>query len=144
MEGKNLIAFTEIIALKQPWERAFDTLTVFLRPGEPKRPAEKAPAKTKRLAWLVDLTSGDVSVVEQSVKGAGWTGGRPVALKRLHQRDARLDYLTEHDQRLCRCVRKEQSWYDEGLYYLDDIPRCPLLPDIPMSTTPPIPASASN
>ena len=93
----------------QPWERAFDTLTAFLKPGQPKRPAEKAPGKAKRLAWLVDLACGDVSVVEQSAKGNGWTSGRPVALKRLHQPDARLDYLTEHDQRMRRCVRKEQG-----------------------------------
>ena len=92
----------------QPWERAFDTLTAFLKPAEPKRPAEKAPAKAKRLAWLVDLASGEVSVVEQSAKGSGWTGGRPVALKRLHQLDARLDYLTEHDQRMRRCLRKDK------------------------------------
>ena len=117
--GTDLIAFTEIVAFKQPWERAFDSLTEFLRPGEPKRPADKTPAKTRRLAWLVDLSSSEVSVVEQSMKGNGWTGGRPVALKRLHQRDARLDYFTEHDQRMCRCVRKEQGWYNDDHYYFD-------------------------
>ena len=107
--SKDLIEFTEIVSFKQPWERAFDTLTAFLRPGEPKRPADKSAAQTKRLAWLVDVSSAEVSAVEQSMKGNGWTGGRPVALKRLQMRDARLDYLTEHDQRMCRCVRKESG-----------------------------------
>ena len=125
--AKDLIEFTEIIAFKQPWERAFDTLTAFLKPGEPKRPAEKTPAKTKRLAWLVDLSSCEVSVVEQSMKGSSWTGGRPVALKRLHMRDARLDYLTEHDQRMCRCVRKEQDWYNDGYYHFDEYATLPAL-----------------
>jgi superfamily II DNA or RNA helicase len=125
--GETLIAFTEIIALKQPWERAFDTLTAFLSPVETKRPADKAPAKTKRLAWLVDLASSNVLVVEQSAKGGGWTSGRPLALKRLHQRDARLDYLTEHDQRMCRCVRKEQGWYGDGRFYFDGYATLPNL-----------------
>ncbi len=143
--GKDLIAFTEIVAFKQPWERAFDTLSEFLRPGEPKRAADKTPAKTQRLAWLVDLSSSEVSVVEQSMKGNGWTGGRPVALKRLHQRDARLDYFTEHDQRMCRCVRKEQGWYNDDHYYFDGYTRrCQHLPDIPTSTMPSAAASPSN
>ena len=55
--SKDLIEFTEIVSFKQPWERAFDTLTAFLRPGEPKRPADKSAAQTKRLAWLVDASS---------------------------------------------------------------------------------------
>ncbi len=125
--SKGLIAFTEIISFKQPWERAFDTLSAFLKPGEAKHPAAKAPAKNKRLAWLVGLTYGDVSVVEQSTKGNGWTGGRPVALKRLHQRDAKLDYLTEHDQRMCRCVRKENGWYGNESYYFDEYATLPAL-----------------
>ena len=125
--GKDLIAFAEIVSFKEPWERAFDTLTTFLRPGESKRPADKTPAKTKRLAWLVDLSSSEVSVVEQSIKGSGWTGGRPVALKRLHQRDSRLDYFTEHDQRMCRCVRKAQDWYDDGYYHFDEYATLPAL-----------------
>jgi superfamily II DNA or RNA helicase len=125
--GGSLIAFTEIISIMQPWERAFDTLTAFLKPAEPKRPAEKAPAKAKRLAWLVDLASGEVSVVEQSAKGSGWTGGRPVALKRLHQLDARLDYLTEHDQRMRRCLRKDKYLFGEGLYYFDEYATLPNL-----------------
>ncbi len=114
--GKDIVTFTEIVPFKQPWERAFDTLTAFLKPEERARPAEKAPAKAKRLAWLVDLSNGEVTVVEQSPKGSGWTGGRPVALKRLHQRDGKLDYMTDHDRRMCHCVRKEQSWYDDEHY----------------------------
>ncbi|MGO8780681.1 MAG: DEAD/DEAH box helicase [Rhodomicrobium sp.] len=125
--GKDLIAFTGIVPFKQPWERAFDTLAAFLTPGEPKRLVEKAPAKSKRLAWFVDLTNCEVTVAEQSPKGASWTGGRPIALRRLYQRDAKLDYLTDHDQRMCRCVRKEQSWYGDGEFYFDPYSTLPAL-----------------
>ena len=125
--GKDIVTFTEIVPFKQPWERAFDTLTAFLKPEERARPAEKAPAKAKRLAWLVDLSNGEVTVVEQSPKGSGWTGGRPVALKRLHQRDGKLDYMTDHDRRMCHCVRKEQSWYNDEHYYFDPYTALPAL-----------------
>ena len=125
--GKSIVAFVEIVPVMEPWERAFDTMTAFLKPQEPKRAAEKAPGKAKRLAWLVDYSEGEVSVVEQSAKGSGWTGGRPVALKRLYQLDARLDYLIEQDHRMRRCLRKEQVWYGDGEYYLDEYATLPSL-----------------
>ncbi len=125
--GKSIVAFTEIVALMEPWERAFDTMTAFLKPQEPKRPAEKTSGKAKRLAWLVDYSGGEVSVVEQSAKGCRWTGGRPVALKRLYQLDARLDYLIEQDHRVRRCLRKQQIWFGDGEYYLDDYATLPSL-----------------
>ena len=127
MGGKSITAFTEIVSLKEPWERAFETLTAFIKPRKEKRPAEKAPGKAKRLAWLVDLADGEVTVVEQSAKGSCWTGGRPIALRRLHQLDARIDYLTEHDHRMRRCLRKLQVWYGEGEYYFDEYATLPAL-----------------
>lgn len=125
--GETIIAFTEILSFKPPWERAFDSLAAFLKPEEPKRGGDKAPSKTKRLAWLVDPANGQVEAVEQSVKGKGWTGGRPVALKRLRERDARLDYLTEDDQRVLRCIRKEASWYNDESYAFDEYRTLPAL-----------------
>ena len=128
MGGETIIAFTEILSFKPPWERAFDSLAAFLKPEEPKRGGNQAPAKTKRLAWYVDLNSGEVEAVEQSVKGKGWTGGRPIALKRLRERDARLDYLTEDDKRVLRCIRKEAaSWYNENSYFFDEYRTLPAL-----------------
>ncbi len=125
--GKSIVAFTEIVSFMEPWERAFETLTAFIKPREEKRFAEKAAGKAKRLAWLVDLADGEVSVVEQSAKGSGWTGGRPIALRRLHQLDARIDYLTEHDHRMRRCLRKLQVWFGEGEYYFDECDTLPAL-----------------
>ena len=49
LPGKDLVAFTEIVSFKQPWERAFDTLTAFLAPSEPKRPAAPPPRKIASL-----------------------------------------------------------------------------------------------
>ena len=125
--GETIVAFTGIVSFKPAWERAFDSLTAFLKPEAPKQSADKTPPKAKRLAWLVDLTSNEVAAVEQSVKGSGWTAGRPIALKRLRERDARLDYLTEDDQRVLRCIRKETSWYNDYSYYFDEYRTLPAL-----------------
>ncbi len=57
--GESIVAFTEIVPVEEPWERAFDSLTAFIKPREEKRPAEKA-GKAKRLAWLVDYMEREV------------------------------------------------------------------------------------
>ena len=142
--GNSIVAFTEIVSLMEPWERAFDTLTAFLKPEEPKRSAEKASGKAKRLAWLVDFSDNEVAVVEQSAKGNGWTSGRPIALKRLHQLDARLDYLTDHDNRMRRCLRKEQVWLGDGHYYFDEYATLPNLVGHPNVYNAPTRASGSS
>lgn len=127
--GGEIIAFTEIVSFKPAWERAFDSLTAFLKPDAPKRATEKAPSKAKRLAWYVDLTSGTVEAVEQAAKGGTWTSGRPVALKRLHERDARLDYLIDEDRNVLRWLRKEaEGWYNNSHhYYFDEYRTLPAL-----------------
>ena len=41
-------------------------------------------------------------------------------MKRLHEQDPRLDYLTDHDRRVLRTIRKESSgWYGEESYWFD-------------------------
>ena len=87
-------SFTQLIQARQPWERALESLDAFLGADKP-RPTPKAPRKAKRLAWFVDRDTQDIAAAEQSAKGRdGWTDGRPVAMKRLHEQDPRLDYLT--------------------------------------------------
>ncbi len=122
------VAFTRLIQVRQPWERALESLDAFLsgasRPG-----TDKATPKTKRLAWFVDPETQHVEVAEQSAKGRdGWTDGRPVAMKRLHERDPRLDYLTEQDRAALRSIRKEiQGWYGEESYAFDTLRAIPAL-----------------
>jgi superfamily II DNA or RNA helicase len=115
------IRFTDIVQIRQPWERAFDNLANFLRSGS-LTPATAPPArKTKRLAWFIDTERKTVEALEQTVRGQnGWTGGRTVAMKRLHEQDPRLDYLTDQDRRALRTIRKETTgWYDEDHFYFD-------------------------
>jgi superfamily II DNA or RNA helicase len=117
-EGCCAIACTRIVQLRQPWERALESLDAFLgaRTSEPSR----AAAKTKRLAWFLDPATQQIEVAEQSARGAGWSDGRPVAMKRLHEQDPRLDYLTPQDRAALRAIRKESGgWYGEELYAFD-------------------------
>lgn len=114
--GGGVIAFSEIVHLRQPWERSFDTLANLLAPPAT-RPAPPEAKKSKRLIWLLDPQTRFVEALEQSVKGGGWTPGRAVAMKRLHEQDPRLDYLTDHDRRILRTIVKENvGWYSTETY----------------------------
>jgi superfamily II DNA or RNA helicase len=122
LDGRGGVAFTNIIQTLQPWERALESLEAFLGAEEGGGDAAKAPRKGKRLAWFLDPAADDVTAAEQSAKGRdGWTDGRAVAMKRLHEQDPRLDYLTPQDRVALRTIRKEAStgWYGEESFYFD-------------------------
>ena len=115
------VDFTRLIQVRQPWERALESLDAFLGGGTAKPAADKAPRKAKRLVWFLDPETQEIAVAEQSAKGRdGWTDGRPVAMKRLHEQDPRLDYLTEQDRKALRAIRKSTSgWYGEEAFEFD-------------------------
>ena len=118
------VRFTQIIQARQPWQRALESLDVFLGTGAAKAEAKSA-AKAKRLVWFVDPDTRDIAVAEQSSRGRdGWTDGRPVSMKRLYEQDARLDYLTVQDRAALRSIRKENpGWYDDETRYAFDTMR---------------------
>jgi superfamily II DNA or RNA helicase len=118
-EQGQVVAFTEIVQLRQPWERTFDSLANLITANAP-RSAPPGAKKSKRLVWLLDPAAKSIEALEQSVKGKDWTLGRSVAMKRLHEQDPRLDYLTDHDRRALRTITKSvQGWYDEEDYSFD-------------------------
>ncbi len=121
------VAFTQLVQMRQPWERALESLDALLGAGPSK--AASGPRKAKRLAWFLDPDTRSVEVAEQSAKGRdGWSDGRPVSLKRLHERDPRLDYLTEQDRAALRSLRKEGAgWYGDESYYFDALRTVPAL-----------------
>ena len=56
LKGEKIIAFSEIVACKPSWERAFDNLAAFLDPEAAAAAAAKAAApKAKRLAWMINI-----------------------------------------------------------------------------------------
>ena len=117
-----VVRFTEIVQTRQSWERALESLDAFLDAGAPKTEAAKAPRKAKRLVWFVNPDTREIEIAEQSTKGKdGWTDGRGVSMKRLHEQDPRLDYLTDHDRRALRTISKDggTGWYNPEIYHFD-------------------------
>ncbi len=114
------VAFTRLLVMRKPWERALENLAAFMDTSAPQATARSA-TKSKRLAWFLDPGTQHVEVAEQVDRGKGvWTDGRPVAKKRLHERDPRLDYLTEQDRVALRSIRKEGGgWHGEESYAFD-------------------------
>ena len=129
LDGTSGVAFTKIIETLQPWERALESLGAFLGGGESGSDTAKAPRKAKRLVWFLDPGTEEVTVAEQSAKGRdGWTDGRAVAMKRLHEQDPRLDYLTPQDRLALRSIRKDTAgWYGEDSYQFDTARTIPAL-----------------
>ena len=116
-----MVAFTGIVEARPPWERSLESLATVLQ-GTGSRPAAQTGVrKAKRLAWFVDPESQTVDVLEQSAKGRnGWSDGRNIAMKRLFEQDQRLTYLSDHDRRVLRTIRKETyGWYNEERYDFD-------------------------
>lgn len=81
------------------WERRLDSLTYLLR-------GDVAPA-TQRLVWLLDPTPPNLTPILQTPKGSGWTAGRAVALKRLHEAGPEQDWLSPQDRRVIATI----EWY---------------------------------
>src|SRR5208283_5458040 len=52
LDGGPLIAFTELVALQQPWERGLESLANFLGAGATARVAAPAAQKLRRLVWF--------------------------------------------------------------------------------------------
>ena len=130
-EGQ-VIAFTEIVHLRQPWERKFDNLANLLVSSAPRAAAPEGK-KSKRLVWLLDPEAKFIEVVEQSVKGGGWTPGRSVAMKRLYEQDPRLDYLGDQDRRALRTIAKEAGgWYGQEDFAFDVTRTLPALVGHPL------------
>jgi SNF2 family DNA or RNA helicase len=115
---KELICFTDCVHMGEDWERALNNLDHFFdRQG---LSPSQAP---KRLVWYFNPTNNGVEVLEQvwQTKG-GWSKGKAVALKRLHDKDPKLDYLTDDDKRVIKTLHLgSHGWYNQLSYGWDDL-----------------------
>lgn len=110
--------FLDIVPIRPAWDRALDKLQAFLAP--PAAAKAEAPVKSRRLIFLFDAATLEISPVEQTSKRVGWSGGRPVSLMRLFKRDANLDYLTPEDQKVLNAIKKHND-YHHDYYEIDGI-----------------------
>ena len=108
-----------LLPIKQPWEYIIDELHHLLT-GPVNAPDQPA-THTRRLVWLIDPTTQQIEVAEQSLrKNGGWSTGRPVSLKRLYHLDSQLDYLTPYDHAAMGGLRRETyDWYDHEDFFWD-------------------------
>jgi len=82
----------------------------------------EAAAKSRRLILLFNAATSEITALEQASKRDGWNSGRRVSLKRLHQRDPKLDYLSPEDQKVLNTIKNRYGfdYYDDG-YEIDRV-----------------------
>jgi hypothetical protein len=114
--------FPEIVPIRPAWERALDKLRSALAPTVDAK--SEAPVQARRLIFRLDANFHAIVAVEQTAKRGGWNAGRNVSLKRLHERDPKLDYLTAEDQAVVRTIAVTRNYY--GAEYDFDPVRAPL------------------
>ena len=135
--------------IAQPfWQLALVSLSGLGKSGKQAGAALEKPA---RLIWLLSFDEKHQHIFleprEQKRQSSGvWSKGRSVAMKRLALEQDRLDYLSEHDRRLCARIKayRDSGWYHNNVTYAfsEEMPTAlighPLLfaaqsPEVPLS-----------
>ncbi len=101
--------FLEIVPIRPSWERTLDKLQSVLAP--PVQAKVEAPSQARRLIFRFNAANLEISAIEQAAKRDGWNAGRSVALKRLRDRDPKLDYLTAEDQAPLSAIKANNSYH---------------------------------
>jgi superfamily II DNA or RNA helicase len=107
------VPLVDIVQRKDAWELSLNALLNLTVAPEAAAPKEA----TLRLVWMLNVlstTNWTVAPLEQKFTAKnGWTKGRSVALKRLHNA-GELAYLTPQDLKVCKAL--EVNYY-RGSYY---------------------------
>jgi SNF2 family DNA or RNA helicase len=115
---KGLIRFRDCVHMGEDWERALNNLDHFFD-----RQGSAASQGPKRLVWYFDPTHKGVEVLEQVQQArGGWSKGKAISLKRFHEKDLKLDYLTDEDKRVIKTPQFERhSWHYQPSYSWDNL-----------------------
>lgn len=112
----------DLLAVREPWEEALEALETQLGLLSAATPEA---AEGERLVWFVELMSRpgedvarflDVSPKIQKPRGAGWTKGRPIALKRLLDGSRDEPWMTSKDQAVLSHIDVRRDWYGSTEY----------------------------
>jgi superfamily II DNA or RNA helicase len=101
--------FSAVATDQNNWERSLKALQQVGTSGTAAAPAK---ANSSRMVWCI-LDNGaylTIQPIEQKLSTKGWSKGRNVALKRLMEEAAKLDYLTRQDIAVTACIKREQSY----------------------------------
>ncbi len=120
-EALGTVSMLHLIEPEARWQRSLKALMQLQTPEETQQAQSDEP--DERLIWEVSYNIGRYlslrPFLQKRNKSGAWTKGRPVALKRLYElhgdRDA-FPHLTEQDQALCRCIKRETSYGGRGRY----------------------------
>jgi SNF2 family DNA or RNA helicase len=105
---------------EQPWERQLNAL-INLQPA-----VNVEVVKESRLAWLVGwdphlgVRALEPREQKRDVQG-GWTRGRPLALKRLAENAAELDFLTAQDVQVAATIGAYRYYSGTGMRHEFDL-----------------------
>jgi hypothetical protein len=109
-----------LVGRADPWRLKLDALVRIRSAPAPEPPPAPKPEATLRLAWIVELHPAVPLLFnprEQKRNAKGWTGGRPIALERLHAAPGDYPYLSDQDRRvlahLVRNARRNYRGYEE-------------------------------
>jgi len=108
--------FMDILKIKQPWEYAIDQLQALIT--HPPVTSSVNPLLDKRLVWLIDPVTQEIEVSEQALQKMGrWSAGKAVSLKRLYNKDPKLEYLTAQDWHAITGLQYDSyAWYGKPEY----------------------------
>jgi len=110
--------FIDIVPIRPAWERTLDKLKTFLAP--PDLDKTEPAVKSRRLVFLFDAATAEITPIEQVSKRDGWSAGRSVSLQRLYKRDPKLDYFTPDDLKVLNAIRHHRDYYEET-YEFDEV-----------------------
>jgi len=113
--------FLEVVLVKSAWEYQIEQLHTLIVPKIEKKQEVETVVQDKRLAWFISLKSQSITALEQKIDRYGkWTSGKPVAMKRLYEKDDALAYLTSKDRIALLGLRMQISgWYNEKTFAFD-------------------------
>ncbi len=107
------VALVDIVQRKDAWELSLNALLNLSSVPEVAAPQEA----TLRLVWLLNVMSATnwvlIPLEQKFTVKNGWTKGRSIALKRLHN-PGDLAYLTPQDLKICNALEVS---YQRGNYY---------------------------
>lgn len=114
VDSLNTPPLTDLRQPEETWERTLRVLREIAAPVSSSPTATKVVEGELSLAWdLILINNGLVAFEpkERKRRGAGWTKGRLVALKRLAENGDAFPYLTLADRNICACIKAQpQTW----------------------------------
>ncbi|MFT6387416.1 MAG: superfamily II DNA or RNA helicase [Cellvibrionaceae bacterium] len=98
------LSVLDLLQPKPPWELALNALGL-LDPNH--QNVSKDNVAEMRLVWAIDFAFGSPTITpkeQKRNKKGGWSKGRNISLKRLHESAEDFTFLSEADIQICKCI----------------------------------------